>query len=210
MYDRKNFKNFINETVAPNTKTTADLDLRVDQYGNFKIYFIPCVCKSDKWANSNAVAEYGDLGKMLISGKDMHRFIRSINDVEMNINLKPLEMPGASYALHRLMPMNSNPTLTMMWLSTKTPFVETVFVPWMQDNTINGKCPLIKVDMEIKFPLLSDAAKNIVYKYYGIRPIEIGLHKMSNEAQTDFYRKVTFDFDYFWIETRKTEVNNNL
>ena len=201
MINRNNFKNFIDEVVSPYAKVT-DADLRVDQYANFEVYFTEIT--TGNFASSPR--KYTPLGAKFLSGNDsgkndMHKFIRSINDVEMNISSKPIEMPGASYALHRLMPMNSQSNIVMQWLSTKTPFIETLFIPWMQDNTINGIRPLVKVDMTIKFPLLEESLSNkIEYKYYGLRPIEVGMHKMSNEPHTDFYRKVTFDFDYFWVE----------
>jgi hypothetical protein len=87
----------------------------------------------------------------------------------------------------------------MLWLNTKIPFIETIIVPWMQDNTIKNHFPIIKCDLVITFPKLALDYQNLEYHYYGIRPVECTLHKMTNEALTDFYRKVTFDFDYFFI-----------
>lgn len=205
MNNRLNFKKFIEESIAPREATNSDYnkDLHVDVYGNFEVIFEPC-CSGKDFADSDRIRSYGLLGDMLFDDKNLHRFIKSINDVEMNIHAKTLDTPGFSYAIHRLMPMNSSNNISMQWLSTKTPFIETVFVPWMQDNTIYGHFPLVKADLVITFPLLSYKSltdKTIQYKYYGIRPIEVGLHKMTNEPLTEFYRKVAFDFDYFYANT---------
>lgn len=198
MIDRFNFKQFIDNTVAPNVKPKSTFeDMRVDPYGNFEVVFTHC---NSSFGDSAAIYGYAPLGETLFKKEThLHKYIKSINDIEINVNSSPLEMPGISYAIHRLMPMNSTANLTFMWLNTKTPYVETVFVPWMQDNTINGKFPLVKADLEITFPLLSDPAIPIMYKYYGVRPLECTLHKMTNEPVTDFYRKVSFDFDYFYV-----------
>ncbi len=207
--NRDYFKNFIRDTVAPNT-ISSEPDLHVDPYGNFTVIFY--ACSNSSFADSDRIRSYGKLGEMLIGsvpvsksiqcGIDLHKYIKTINDVEMNVNAKILEMPGASYAIHRLMPMNSSNTITMQWLNTKTPFIETVFMPWMQDNSIYGHFPIVKADMVITFPMIANNPKNkIKYIYYGIRPVEVGMHKMTNEPLMEFYRKVTFDFDYFYAET---------
>lgn len=202
MINRNKFKDFIDETVSPYAQNQTSADLRVDPYANFEVYFKECSSKD--FANSAQIEKFGgDLGKLFLSSNgnehDLHRFIKNINDVEMSINATALNLPGVSYAIHRMIPMNNPNTITMLWLNTKTPFIEEIMVPWMQMNTIDATFPLVKADLEIRFPLLKGVTGNISYLYYGIRPIEIALHKMSNEPQTDFYRKVTFDFDYFWV-----------
>ena len=211
MINRNNFKSFIDETVSPYAKKQSSADLRVDPYAHLEVYFHACSnsSQSDKaFADSEKIKSFGG-GEEGLGGKflsthsgfenDLHRFIKNINDVEMSINAKSLDLPGVSYAIHRMIPMNNPNTITMLWLNTKTPFIENIMVPWMQENTIKCAFPLIKADLQIKFPLIKGANGDISYWYYGIRPIEIALHKMSNEPQTDFYRKVTFDFDYFWV-----------
>ena len=234
MIDRQNFKNFIDDTVITYKNSISNHDLHVDPYGNFEVIFEQIEYKArsqhtilgngENFANSPRIETYGDgLGKLLFDkNTKLHKFIKSINDVELNINAKTLDMPGASYALHRLMPMNSQSNIQMYWLNTREPFIENVFIPWMKDNTINGEFPLVKCNLKISFPLMSNiigysafskkpqSTNRIIYKYYGIRPIEVGLHKMTNEPLTDFYRKVAFDFDYFIIDSEIVEkINNN-
>ena len=202
MLNGPSFKNFIDEVVAPNTTNK----LRIDQYGNFRVKFIPISgdFATDNFKNygTDVGISGGSLGKQLFNNENLHQFIKSINDVEMSINARSLELTGASYAIHRLLPMNNPSTIKMSWLNTKYPFIETVFVPWMQDNTINEVFPLVKADLEITFPMIySPNGQQIRYRYYGVRPVEVGLHKMTNEPVTDFYRNVTFDFDYFYVFT---------
>lgn len=208
MRDRQNFKNFIDDVVAtyktsnPNQKH----DLRVDPYGNFEIVFKTISSPSDdesKFAESEIIKSFGNgLGELLFNKETkLHKFIKNINDVELNVFSKNLDVPGASYIIHRLMPMNSQPNLTLIWLNTKTPFIENVFVPWMKSNTLYGRFPLIKANLKITFPLLAEN-NSIEYWYYGVKPIEVSLHKMTNEPVQDFYRKITFDFDYFLIKVK--------
>ena len=197
--DRDAFQNFLNSVVAPNKKPTQ-ADTRVDPYGNFTIVFT--TIKDKSFANTKEIENIVTSSKLEFFDVDLHKFIKNINDVELNIHSSVLELPGVSYAFHRLMPMNSANNITMYWLNTKTPYIETIFVPWMRANTLDAIFPIAKVDLSIQFPKLAEGINtNIVYKYYGIRPIECSLHKMTNEAVTEFYRKVTFDFDYFYIDT---------
>lgn len=214
MIDRQNFKNFIDNVVVTykNNLQADDFDLRVDAFGNFRVVFetITSSGEDSKFAESEEIKNLGDgLGALLFDkNTNLHKFIKNINDVELNINAKTLDLPGASYAIHRLMPMNSSPHIQMLWLNTKEPFIENVFVPWMEYNTILRSFPLLKCNLIITFPLLSKIEYSdntgpfeVSYTYYGIRPIEVSLHKMTNEPIQDFYRRITFDFDYFLVNS---------
>ena len=184
-------KDFVDQSIRPRKEIEQDKDLRVDVFGNFEVYFYPIV---------TSFAQPPICGMLpFFAPHDMHKYIKAINDFELNINADSLNLPGMTYAIHRAMPMNSQKTISMTWLNTKTPYIETIFVPWMQDNTINGAFPLVKCDLAITFPKLEESnSTQIVYWYYGVRPIEVDMHKMTNEPLQDFYRKVTFDFDYFY------------
>lgn len=188
-----NITNFIKSNVAPNVATNP-----VDIYGNFKVEFKACEGSegNDNFSDSERITKYSSLPFFDV---DLHNFIKNINDVELNVNSKQIELPGVSYGVNRLMPMNSASSITMLWLNTKVPYIESIIVPWMQDNTINNHFPIIKCDLYITFPKLDKSMKKLVYQYYGVRPVECSLHKMTNEPITDFYRKVRFDFDYFFI-----------
>lgn len=197
-----NITTFVNKHVAPNNITSKSIDI----YGDFTIKFL------NPTPNSFFSADI-EQPEIKFFGTDFHEYIKSINDMELNINGKLLEMPGITYALHRLMPMNPKNSISMEWLNTKYPFIEGVFVPWMRTNTIEGTFPIRKCDLQIEFPKLlsltisNNNSKNIQYWYYGVRPIEVKLHKMTNQPLTEFYRSITFDFDYFLV---KTNADNNL
>jgi hypothetical protein len=182
------FQAFIKDSISP----YSDKSVAVDPYSYFEIHFEDVSCA---FASSPSEVVDKDLYKIL--KKDFHQFVKNVNGVEVSVNSKSIDLPGSSYAIHRLMPMNNPNNITLNMLNTKLPFIEAVFVPWMKANTIeNRPLPLVKTNMAITFPRL---IKPIVYWYYGVRPIECGLHKMSNEPNSEFYRKVTLDFDYFWI-----------
>jgi hypothetical protein len=199
-------RDFIKETITPNSTP----ETTVDTYGSFNVKFKAC---DTDFSSSDQFKEYfknndflikSSSNQDLIETKDLHNFIKSISDVEMNIFAKHLEIPGIQYAIQRLLPMSSKPQIQMEWLNTGMPFIETVIVPWMKDNTINGIFPLVKADLSITFPrsFTLSQVKNITYIFYGIRPVECQLHRMTNEAVTVFYRRIAFDYDYF-------EVSNN-
>lgn len=200
-----NLTDFINSNIAPNITENKNT---VDVYGNFTLIFKKCEGSIgvNNFSDSSKIGEYNS--SLDFFDKDLHKFIKNINDMELNVNADQLKLPGVSYGLNRLMPMNSNNTLTMLWLNTKIPYIETIIVPWMQDNTINNNFPIIKCDLEITFPKLDNDA-SITYIYYGVRPVECTLHKMTNEPLTDFYRKVTFDFDYVFVKHKNADTMLN-
>ena len=197
-----NLTKFIKSNVAPNIATNP-----VDVYGNFEITFKACEGSDGNGDFSNSVKIETYNPSLPFLGVDLHNFIKNINDVEMNVNATQITLPGVSYGINRLMPMNSGSSVTMIWLNTKIPYIESIIVPWMQDNTINNNFPIIKCDLEIKFPKLDESMKDMTYNYYGVRPVECSLHKMTNEPLTDFYRKVSFDFDYFYIKRDNSSSN---
>ena len=170
----------------------------VDPYSFFEIQFEDL--NSCSYATSPSEVIIEPIWQLLT--KDFHEYVKNINGVEVSVNSKTIDLPGVSYAIHRLLPMQNPNNITLNILNTKYSFIERAFIPWMKYNTIGGNLPLMKTNMSITFPSLAknDDGSEVVYWYYGIRPIECGLRKMSNEANSEFYRKVTFDFDYFYVD----------
>ena len=162
-------------------------------------------------------------------GKDLHQYIKQLTLPNASINGEQINIPGVQFSTHRLMPMgDSGSTIKVEFLNTTNPILEGVIFEWMKAYTLNADDfpTSFKSNIEIGFthsssssapmfdePRMEEFGKsdksnfnsyidNYKYKYYGVRPIEMTTYNPGNEPMTEFYRSVTFAYDYFWIESR--------
>lgn len=186
------------------TKMVPDTDKFgvVDPYNTFTFQFFG--------------GEYNGIPK----NTDLHEYIKQVTLPNASINGEQINIPGIQFATHRLMPMgDSGSTLRVEFLNTTKPFLEEKIFKWMREYTIEStNFPKnYKSNIKIGFTHSSHSSNgesdkldfksdidNYTYNYYGVRPVEMTTYKPSNEAMTEFYRNVTFAYDYFWIEGGKS------
>ena len=158
-------------------------------------------------------------------GEDLHKYIKQLTLPNASINGEQINIPGVQFATHRLMPMgDSGSTIKVEFLNTTKPILESIMFEWMKAYTINANDfpEKFKSNIEVGFThsspsspmfdevLMHESGKadrrnfnsvidSYVYNYYGVRPVEMATLNPSNEPMTEFYRSVTFAYDYFWI-----------
>lgn len=173
----------------------------VDPYNTFTFKFI----KSGKY----------NLGNNLY-GNDIHKYIKQVTLPNASINGEQINIPGIQFATSRLMPMgDSGSTIRVEFLNTVNPILEGILFEWMKKYTLEADdYPAnFKANIEIGFTHssmnrkgesdkvdFSSSIDKYKYMYYGVRPVEMGTYNPSNEPMTEFYRNVTFTYDYFWID----------
>lgn len=187
----ESLKTFLNSNP---TETTSDFG-KVDPYNTFTFKFT------------------GGRYNTGING-DIHKYIKQVTLPNASINGEQINIPGIQFATHRLMPMgDSGSTIRVEFLNTTKPILEEKLFSWMRAYTIEAnKFPFdLKSNIEIGFTHskqnngsdkigFESKIDKYKYMYYGVRPVEMTTYKPSNEPMTEFYRSVTFAYDYFWIQ----------
>lgn len=192
----ESLKTFLTTKTGNNTPNFGE----VDPYNTFTFKFVQ--------------GEYSFKNNNLYNN-DIHKYIKQVTLPNASINGEQINIPGIQFATHRLMPMgDSGSTIKVEFLNTTTPILESELFEWMKAYTIdsNGRFPNeLKANIEIGFTHsfknkgsdklnFESDIDNYSYMYYGVRPVEMTTYKPSNEPMTEFYRNVTFAYDYFWIE----------
>ena len=160
-----------------------------------------------------------------LDGEDLHKYIKQLTLPNASINGEQINIPGVQFSTHRLMPMgDSGSTIKVEFLNTTKPILESILFEWMKAYTINADDfpENFKSNIEVGFthsssptvmfdePMMQEFGKadrrnfdsgidSYKYNYYGVRPVEMTTLNPSNEPMTEFYRSVTFAYDYFWI-----------
>lgn len=197
----ESLKNFL---TTKSTDTSPNLG-DVDPYNTFTFKFV----KPSKGGY--------DLKNLYGQNNDLHPYIKQLTLPNASINGEQINIPGIQFATHRLMPMgDSGSTIRVEFLNTVHPIIEEIIFKWMKDFTLNStQFPIMfKSNIEVGFTHSlknhgSDKTNfesdidNYKYKYYGVRPVEMTTYNPSNEPMTEFYRNVTFAYDYFWIEAQE-------
>lgn len=164
-------------------------------------------------AQANLIVDEGWLGK---PGDIVHPFELQLGYFVQDITIPQLKIIDGeqiqtmvgNIQTHGIAVVPDNNNLQMTILNTKLPLIERIFYPWMREVTLPywsyHTQPYTTATIVVDFSKHTD----MQYVFTGCRPTQLQTMTASQENDQSFRRQVTFTFDFMFINSKLTTIDD--